>query len=264
MNSSRDKGGFTREELATLSRWEWPEVGEHEEPEPLPEPVAEELIEPPCMPTAEEIEAMQKQAYDEAYALGLQEGTEQGYREGLEKGHSEGLEQGQKQGFEAGYAAGHGEGLEAGRTEMENTRDCFVRLLDCLDEPLARMDTEVEQELVKLVIAIARQLIRRELKTQPDEILGIVRESLKLLPASSRRVTLHLNPADIERVRTYLQQDDSLPRWKIAESPDITSGGCEVTTENSYIDATVEKRLGSAISQLLGGESAYEAESAVS
>jgi len=256
MSLSRDKG-FTREELATLSRWEWPEVGEHEEKKPLPEelvPVEEDIIELPCMPTAEEIEAMQKQAYDEAYAQGMEEGTERGYREGLEKGQTEGLAQGQKDGFEAGYAAGQAEGLEAGKTEMENTRDCFTRLIDCLDEPLACLDGQVEQELVSLVIAIARQLIRHELKTQPDEILGLVRETLKLLPLASRRVTLHLNPVDVERVRAYLQQDDNLPRWKIAESPDITPGGCEITSENAYIDATVENRLGNAISQLLGSE----------
>lgn len=253
MNSSKDRS-FTREELATLSRWEWPLVGDEEKTAPPPEPVEEEIIEPPYIPTAEEIEAMQKQAYDEAYAQGMQEGLEAGHREGQEKGHTEGLEQGHKEGHESGYAAGHAEGLEAGRAEMEATRDRFTALIDCLDAPLAEMDEQVEHELVELVIAIARQLIRRELNTQPEQITSLIRDALKLLPASTRRVTLHLNPADIERTRASLQADENLPRWKIAESSEITPGGCQITTENSFMDATVEKRLATAISQLLGGE----------
>jgi flagellar assembly protein FliH len=253
MNSSRDKG-FSREELATLSRWEWPDVDGYEAESLPPEPVEEEIIEPPYIPTAEEIEAMQKQAYDEAYAQGMQEGSAQGYQEGLARGQSEGLEQGQREGHEAGYATGHADGLEAGRTEMETARDRFAQLIDCLDEPLTRMDAQVEQELVGLVIAIARQLIRHELKTGADQIVGLVRNTLALLPASSRRVTLHLHPTDAELVRHHLQGDDNLPRWKIAESAELTAGGCEVTTDNSYIDATVETRLAQAINQLLGGE----------
>lgn len=248
---------FSREELATLSRWEVPLVGDEEKLPPLPEPIVEEeIIEPPHIPTAEEIEAMQKQAYDEAYAQGQSEGAERGYNEGREKGLGEGYEQGKKEGYEAGYASGRTEGLESGREEMERARDRFETLMNCLDEPLARMDEQVEEELVQLVIAIARQLIRRELRTQPGEIVGLVRETLGLLPGASRRVTLHLHPTDAELIRSSLHLDESLPRWKIAESPHLTEGGCQITTENSFIDATVEKRLTNAITQLLGGERA--------
>ncbi len=251
MNSSRP---FSREELETLSRWEFPLVGLEDEEELLPESSPEEIIEAPPIPTAEEIEAMQKQAYDEAYAQGMSEGTERGYQEGHEKGLTAGQEQGQKEGYEAGYAAGKTEGLEAGRTEMEQARDRFTQLIDCLDEPLVRMDEQVEEELVALVIALARQLIRRELHTQPGEIVALVRETLGLLPVSARRVTLHLYPDDAELVRSSLHVDENLPRWKIAESPALTPGGCQISTENSFIDATVEKRLTKAINQLMGGE----------
>lgn len=254
MSSSKP---FSREELATLSRWEFPPVGEEDErepDEPIPEPEPEEIIEPPYIPTAEEIEAMQKQAYDEAYAQGFGEGSERGYQEGRERGFTEGQQQGQKEGYEAGYAEGQAQGLEAGRIEMEQARDRFGQLIDCLDEPLTHMDEQVEEEIIALVIALARQLIRRELRAQPGEIVGLVRQTLGLLPASSRRVTLHLHPDDAERVRSSLHLDENLPRWKIAESPELTPGGCQVTTENSFIDATVEKRLAMAITQLMGGE----------
>jgi len=251
MSSSKP---FSREELNRLSRWEFPQVGDDEEEALPPEPVIEEIVEPPYIPTAEEIESMQKQAYDEAFAQGMSEGSERGYREGWELGQKEGHEQGLAQGHEAGYAQGRSEGLESGRSEMESARDHFLQLIDCLDEPLKTMDETVESELVALVIAIARQLIRHELNTQPDQIVSLVRETLGLLPVSARRVSLHLHPHDAERVRARLHQDDTPLRWKIVESADVSAGGCTISTENSHIDASVEKRLATAISQLLGGE----------
>jgi flagellar assembly protein FliH len=246
MNSFKGKG-FSPEELAALSPWQLPVMGEEEPPEPEAETsVVEEEVEAPRFPTAEEIEAMQKQAYDEASGAGYREGSERGYREGREQG----LREGHDEGYAAGYAAGQNEG----RAAMLDAKARFEQLVGCLDEPLARVDDQVEEELIALVIAIARQLIRRELHNAPGEIVAVVREAMGILPASSRKVTVHLNPDDAELVRSTLTHDEHPPRWKIIEDPALTRGGCRVTTETSYLDATVEKRLAAAIARLLGGE----------
>lgn len=257
---------FTREELEALSPWQLP-VMDAPEPEPEPE---EEPVELPKMPTAEEIEAIQRQAHDEAAALGRQEGYEQGYecgyREGREQGYNEGRDAGHKQGHgegwqqgrEEGWKRGHDEGWQQGHAEgqkvMLEAAARFEPLIDCLDEPLALMDEQVEQELVTLAIALAKQLIRRELKTDPGQVVAVAREALSALPASARRVHLHLHPEDAELVRHALALRDSGPRWKIVEDPLTTRGGCRVLTETSHIDATLEKRLMAVIAQVLGGE----------
>lgn len=207
------------------------------EPEP-PAAAVEEETEYPAMPTAEEIEAMQKQAYEEARAAGYKEG------------HKEGSEQGYRDGREEGYRRGY----EEGRASAAVLAERLQALIDCLSEPLAQVDARVEQELVALSIAIAKQLIRRELKTEPGEIVAVVRQATAILPSGARKISLHLHPDDAELVRSTLALDEAGPRWRIVEDPLLTRGGCRVTTDTSHIDATVEKRLASVIAHLLGGE----------
>jgi len=47
----------------------------------------------------------------------------------------------------------------------------FVSLLESLSQPFKALDAEVEKELVKLAMAIATQIIRREIKLDPGKLL---------------------------------------------------------------------------------------------
>jgi flagellar assembly protein FliH len=189
-------------------------------------------FEPLAMPvlTVDEIEAMQKQAYDEAFAQGKQEG------------YSEGFNEGSKQGYEENVQA-----LQKKATE-------FAGLLESLSQPFKVLDAEVEKELVKLAMGIATQIIRREIKLDPGQVIAAVREAIKVLPLSSQKISLRLHPEDAELVRSALSLDEMSPAWRIVEDPFITRGGCKVDTEVSHIDATVENRLAAVITTLFGGE----------
>ena len=106
-----------------------------------------------------------------------------------------------------------------------------------------------------LAIAVAGQLIRRELKQDPGEIVAVVREAIAALPSNSRRVQIALHPEDAQLVRERLALAESDQRaWGVAEDPTLTRGGCRVTTEHSRIDASVEKRLAAVIARMMGGE----------
>lgn len=192
--------------------------------------------------TVEEIEAMQKQAYDEAF--------EQGRQQGLEQGRQEGFEQGQQQGFEAG----HKKGYEESQHLLQKQVSELNLLLEALAEPFKKLDEEVENELVKLVIAIAGQIIRREIKLDPGQIVGVIREAVNVLPLATQKITLNLHPEDAELVRSMLNLDENPPPWRLQENPLITRGGCTVETDVSTVDATLEKRLAAVIAVLLGGE----------
>ena len=45
-------------------------------------------------------------------------------------------------------------------------------------------------------MALARQIVRRELKTDPTQIIGIIREAIGALPVAARDVRVHLHPED--------------------------------------------------------------------
>lgn len=224
--------GFTPSELAALNLWHLPDVSVSgtDETETLEIPESAQAEEVVAVLTVEEIEAMQKQAHDEAFAQGKKEGFLQGYSEGSKKGYEENLHLLKKQAAE------------------------LNSLLKSLSEPFERLDDEVEKELVKLVIAIATQIIRREIKLDPGQIVAAVREAINVLPLASQKISLRLHPDDADLVRSALLLDEMSPAWTVIEDPLITRGGCKVDTEVSHVDASVEKRLAAVVAKVLGGE----------
>ncbi|MCU7843115.1 MAG: flagellar assembly protein FliH [Candidatus Thiodiazotropha sp. (ex Monitilora ramsayi)] len=184
------------------------------------------MVHPPSAPpTAADLEALQKQAYAEGYEKGSQEGFEYGHKEGLEKA----------------------------KQEMQAYTNQLERLLASFEGPLRELDDQVERELLSLVIAIVRQLVRREIKSDPNLIIGVVREALSILPVNSRNVRLMVHPEDAELIREIYALGDTEVGWSLVEDPVINRGGCKVVTDTSQIDATLDSRLASLIAPLLAG-----------
>ena len=166
-----------------------------------------------------ELEALQQAAY--------REGFEQGRKEGRQTGHAEGL------------AAGRSHGEQEGRESARR----MAALLDSLAEPAGELDGAVEQELAALTLMLAQQVIRRELQTQPGEIVPVIREAVALLPFSARDVRVRVHPDDARFLRDVLGEDDESRSWRLVEDPGASRGGCLVATQSSHIDATLEHRL---------------------
>jgi flagellar assembly protein FliH len=178
-------------------------------------------------------------------------------RRGADPGHAE------RAAWETGFAAGREAGASAARREqqvlladLERRVQSVGAVLDCLAQPLHQLDAEVERQLVLLAGAIARQVVRREIRAQPDQIVAVIRETVALLPAATRDVRVHLHPDDAALLRERLREPGAEAAWSIVEDPVLSRGGCRVTTENSTIDARVEQRLGAAIAAVLGDERA--------
>jgi len=165
----------------------------------------------------------------------------------------EAWERGHEQGREAGLAAAQ-EQSSVALTQIEQRAQQLQGILDFMVKPLAQLDQEVQRQLATLAGAIARHIVRRELKTQPDEIVAVVRETLALLPGSAREVRVQLHPEDAELVRTRLSASALERAWSITEDPVLARGGCRVTSSSSTIDAQLEQRLGAAIAAVLGDE----------
>jgi len=246
--------GFTAAELRALRRWEVPEFkipsgNERKRALPSPPPPPPKTAaagDPPQKATprltVEQIEAVQKQAYDEAFAQGKKEGYAQGYHEGFQEGFQQGREEGQQQGYAEKV------GLLQQRAQI------FDSLMQTLTQPLQQLDARVEHALVKLALGVAAQLVRRELKAAPDQVVAVIREAVAALPLAAQHVQLHLHPEDAALVRQLLDLDQRNLDWEILEDPLMTRGGCLVNTDVSRIDATVENRLAAVIANVLGGE----------
>jgi len=226
-SNSTQRARIIRSGGDSAQHWTPPSVGGAVVEEPEPNEVPE-------MPTASDLE--------ELVARAQEEGRQQGHEQGLEEGRGEGFE------------FGHREGLESGRQEILGRVQQFDQILQGLSEPFVALDEQVEQEVVSLVIAMVRQLVRREIKTDPGQVVGVVREALGILPVAARRIRVLLHPDDAALVREAYTLGESDQKWQIIEDPVVQRGGCRVYTENSQVDATLESRLNALIAPLLGNE----------
>lgn len=156
--------------------------------------------------------------------------------------------------YEQGFSKGYQEGLEQAQNEINQHIHHLQSLVTTLATPLADLDKQVVDELVDLSMAVARQIIRRELKTSPGEIVAVIKEALSLLPVTATDVRLELHPEDAALVRNALLGSDVQAPWQIIEDPVLSRGGCRVSTSTSRIDATVESRINAAIAAVIGCE----------
>jgi flagellar assembly protein FliH len=166
--------------------------------------------------TADKLEAIQSAAYEEAYANGLEEGR------------------------------------KAGQQELTERAEYLNQLVGYLAEPFRQLDEEVEQALVGLALRVAGQVVRRELQTQPQHIVGMVHEALNLLPVAARSVDVHLHPEDAAVVRQVYGETQTEFNWRLVDDPLLNRGDLQVITDTSRIDATLEQRLNDILIGLVG------------
>jgi flagellar assembly protein FliH len=160
----------------------------------------------------------------------------------------------QDEAYREAFQQGLAEGREAGRGEVRAQVARLAGMFHDLARPFDVLDAEVETELLTLAMALARQIVRRELRADPTQIIGIIREAIGALPVAARDVRIHLHPEDAMIMRENLAPTESDRAWMLIEDPVMARGGCQVTTATSRIDARLETRLGAILSELLGTE----------
>jgi flagellar assembly protein FliH len=165
----------------------------------------------------------------------------------------------QRRQFSEAEAAGRAAGLAAAKQEIDTrlrALDSQARslgaALDALARPLSHVDDEIHEQIAMLSVRIARALLRRELRTDPTQIIGIVRETVALLPASARGVRVVLHPEDAAQVRERLVTAGPESAWSIVDDPVLTRGDCRVQTDYAQVDARIETRLHEILSSLIG------------
>ncbi len=163
-------------------------------------------------------------------------------------------EEGYKAGFEEGHKAGFEAGQQAGQKDIRQQLAYLQQILGMLEQPLADLDQQIEQDLVNLAITMTRQLVRREIRQQPEHVIGAMRAALQALPVSDRKLKIYVHPDDLALIQKGLSLDgeDNSRQW--IEDPLLTRGGVRLETADTTVDATVEARLNSVISKLLGEE----------
>lgn len=224
-SSSPNKPRLIDGDAVSCDRWEAPSIQKPTAKEAAEQAAQQQEVERQRMLTAESIEKLQKQAYAEGRAEGFQKG------------------------------------IDDAAAEIRQRVAHLEAVLNKLDQPLSELDEEVVGQMVSLSLNIARQLVRRELKIDPGQVVAVVRETISSLPVAARNIRVFLNPEDAHIVRDALALSSAEQRWEIVEEPVMSRGGCKVVTDTSRIDASMESRLTAIAANLLGGERKSDDES---
>ncbi|MEE9354137.1 MAG: flagellar assembly protein FliH [Methylococcaceae bacterium] len=244
MTSSKLRA-FSARDVQNAQPWKLPDVsGKILEQFSQVDGVTESESDAQASLTVDAIETFQQQAYDEAFVEGKQQGMDFGAKEGHKEGY--------QVGFEEGLQDGKKQGHEQYKQQLEQQIEQIKGVLTSLSEPLQSLDEQIELELVQLALATARCIVLKEITVDETLIQSALRQALAVLPVAHRKLVLKLNPEDAGHIATALALDDKAADCQVIEDPKITRGGCIVTTENSRIDGTLEKRMQTAIETVLG------------
>lgn len=149
---------------------------------------------------------------------------------------------GHAEGYQEGYAKGQAEGHAAAMLLAQQDLQSLKTLLLALPSAMHAADREVADDLMTLALEIARQMVREALTTNPQHILTLVRELLRMEPTLNGTPRLLMHVDDAALVQQHLADDLQAAGWRIRTDLSIQRGGCRVHAAGGALDATLETR----------------------
>jgi flagellar assembly protein FliH len=148
------------------------------------------------------------------------------------------LERLRERAHEEGYAAGYVQGESHARAQAE----AIHGLLVAAQQEMHGCEARIADALLELALAIARHVMRVNLRLRPELVLPVVQEALRALPGFSQGIELVLHPEDAALVREQLAERIAQGGWKVLEDSGMERGGCRLDTPVGAVDATIEMR----------------------
>lgn len=196
----------------------------------------EETESEPAPLTAQEIEEIRQAAHDE----GFSQGKEEGFAKGYEEGKAQGIEEGTVQGIEQGNE----QGLAEGKASIDALSEKWQQLVEQLNEPLANVEKNIEEQLLNLVVQLTEAVVLQEAKMNPDILMAAINAGIKALPSNEPTTQIYLNPDDIKQVeQQFGEQHIKDSGWKLLPAPQLTVGSCQIENSTSNIDLQMKSRL---------------------
>lgn len=162
------------------------------------------------LPTAEDLERLHQEAWQEGYNLGVEEGRKAGY--------------------------------ESGRQEGEKYVRQLRALAEALETDRVRQDEDVAKEVLALAITVAQQVVGTSLRVKPELLLATIREALLSLPSLSGHYRVVVHPDSAQVVKDWLSQEHGHLSWKLVEDEQMQAGGFRFESAHSELDASMQAR----------------------
>ena len=137
------------------------------------------------------------------------------------------------------------EGETAGRAQAQvELRPVMEQLAHAAKELAAlrpQLREQAEEDLIRLAVAIARRVVRRELTVDPAAVTGLVKAALEQL-AAGETARLRVHPEHEAIVREFLAKAGREPITVAADSA-LARGAALFETARGDLDASAETQL---------------------
>ncbi len=155
-----------------------------------------------------------------------------------------------------GYEEGYNQGLANAEAELTKKAAAIEKILASITHPFAELDQQVLELLVQMTGKIARSLVKRELRTEPETIMALIRDTVVVLNNTTDKIRIHLHPDDAQIIHNLTRTATEHNRWDILEDPLIARGDCKVSSLDSVVVGDLQTRIHAIIAHCIGDERA--------
>ena len=145
-----------------------------------------------------------------------------------------------------GYQDGWDEGINKGTDEVKRLIERIQIILDTAIQKRNEIFVETEQQIVGLVLLIAKKVIKVISENQKNVVINNVIQALRKLK-SRGEVAIRVNLADLELAsqhkRDFIEMVEGIKSIKILEDSTVDRGGCIIDTDFGSIDARISSQL---------------------
>ena len=146
-------------------------------------------------------------------------------------------------GEERGIAAGEKAGLQEIQLEWQNIMQEAETLVNELQTSRMGILKASEEEMVRLVIAMARRVIKAECATNPEIILNNIDAALNKI-SSVDKIVMRINLKDKAMAEAhkseFLNRLSGVSELTVVEDNTLSPGGIKIETGVGTVDATIE------------------------
>lgn len=151
-----------------------------------------------------------------------------------------------KKDIDEAYARGRRDAMSTAAAKLESSAQALATALADLDQLRTRMAQNSRDDMLRLVMAIAEQVIHREVSMHPDIINQVIAEALKV-SVRADHYRIKVNPADLAAVNEhkplFMASISGLTNLMVEADAAVTAGGCKIESDLGAVDATLETQL---------------------
>ena len=136
--------------------------------------------------------------------------------------------------------------MESGERMFRSAIQAFMEAAEGLKRIQREFYQQFEGEILDLVMATTRKVVQKEVDSEKDTVLGILKEAIGRT-IDRENIRVKINPSDYDFIHGHkpeiIQASDGIKQLVIEKDESVSRGGAIVETDYGTIDASIDRRL---------------------